>query len=109
MKKLLKSMFLGLVLSVGVLALTACGAKSDSIVGSWKYDSGDYVYTFNEDGTGSYNVYGNDMLFTYTTEESKLSILYNGNTAPFETEYSINGKTLNIKDSFGNDTLYTRQ
>lgn len=110
MKKLLRSMFLGLVLCVGVLALTACGgAKSDSIVGSWKYDGADYTYTFNEDGTGEYNVYGNPMIFAYTTEGNKLSILYNGNTEPFETEYSIDGKTLNVKDSSGNDTLYTKQ
>ena len=109
MKKLLKSIFLGLVLCAGIFVLAACGGNSNSIVGSWKYDGADYTYAFNEDGTGSYDVYGNVMEFTYTTEGNKLSILYTGNTTPFETEYSIDGKTLNIKDSFGSDTLYTRQ
>ena len=111
MKKLLKSIFLGLVLCVGVIALTACGEEKEpeSIIGVWKHDSGNYIYTFNEDGTGEYNVYENPMIFTYTTEGNSLSILYNGNTAPFETTYSIKGDTLNVKDSNGNDTLYKKQ
>ena len=37
------------------------------------------------------------------------AILYDGNTAPFETTFSIDGKKLNIKDSFGNDTIYTKK
>ncbi len=111
MKKLLRSMFLGLILCVGVFALTACGGEKEpeSILGVWKDDSGNFIYTFNEDGTGEYNVYQNPMIFTYTTEGKKLSILYNGNTEPFKTEFSIKGDTLNVKDSSGNDTLYKKQ
>ena len=58
-----------------------------------------------------YRLQGADTNFpsTYTADGNKLSILYTGNTAPFETEYSINGDTLNVKDSLGNDTLYTKQ
>ena len=83
--------------------------KADTIIGTWKYESADYAYTFNEDGTGKYEAMGTTMEFTYTTEGNKLSITYTGNTSPFETEYSIDGNKLNVKDSFGQDTIYKRQ
>ena len=108
MKNIIKSLLLIIAIVAFVLLLTGCGKKADGIVGSWKYDGADYTYIFNEDGTGSYEAFGNKMEFTYTTEGNKLSILYSGNTSPFETEYSIDGETLNVKDSFGSDTLYKR-
>ena len=49
------------------------------------------------------------MEFTYTTEGDKISILYKGNTAPFETTFTIEGNKLNMKDSFGKDTIYKKQ
>ena len=108
MKKGLRVVCLTAVLVVSMFLLTACGSKNP-IVGQWKYNSGSYIYTFKEDGTGSYEYLGSKMEFTYTLDGNKISILYNGSTSPFESEYSIDGNTLNIKDSFGNDTLYTKQ
>lgn len=120
MKKFIKSMLLILVLVSTILVFTGCGNTNETtenkdskeikntIVGSWKYDGADYTYTFNEDGTGDYNAAGTIMEFTYETEDKKISILFNGNTAPFESEFSIDGDTLNIIDSFGKDTLYKR-
>ena len=91
-----------------LMLLTACGKKG--IVGKWESEMGGYVYTFNEDGTGNYAYGESKMEFTYkTTEDGKLSILYTGNTAAFETTYTIDGNTLNIKDSFDNDTIYKRK
>ena len=120
MKRISKSLLLMLLLVTTILLLTGCrninktteneaskGTKN-TIVGSWKYDGSDYTYTFNEDGTGNYNAGGTIMEFTYETKDKKISILINGNTAPFETQFSIDGDTLNIVDSFGNDTLYKR-
>ena len=49
------------------------------------------------------------MECTYEVDGDKLSILYKGNTAPFETTYKIDGNTLTIKDSFGSDVKYTRK
>ncbi|MBR2785984.1 MAG: hypothetical protein IKD76_00515 [Clostridia bacterium] len=122
MKKVGKSILFVLLMAVLVCGLTGCGDKKNdtskdntksntekvTLVGSWKYESGSYTYTFNEDGTGTYDAAGTKMEFTYTTEGNKISILYTGNTSPFETEYSINGDTLNVIDSLGNDTLYKR-
>ena len=79
-----------------------------AILGSWKYQGADFTYTFNEDGTGNYNAVGTDMKFKYTIEGNQISILYEGSTAPFETKYSIDGDTLNVIDSLGNDTLYKK-
>lgn len=117
MKKTLK-IVLTIVLLMGVLfTLTACGKKKevnskkeDSIVGSWKNDDlgYDFIYTFNEDGTGNYDAAGSDMEFTYKIDGNKISILYTGNTESFDTEFKIDGDTLNVVDSLGNDTLYKR-
>lgn len=105
----MKKFFLTItLLCVSVLLLTACGKKG--IVGTWEYNTGGYTYTFNEDGTGNYAYGESKMEFTYTaTEDGKLSILYTGNTDAFETTYTIDGNTLNIKDSFGSDTIYKRK
>lgn len=106
MKKIFVFAFLALA---STFLLVGCGKKG--LVGSWasKDYSGRYIYTFNEDGTGNYDAAGTKMDFTYKIEDGKISILYTGNTAPFETTYTIDGNTLNIVDSFGKDTLYTRK
>lgn len=108
-----------------VLSLAACGSDGGSsnggnetvvpateaaptIVGDWKYEGGDYIYHFKEDGTGTYDISGSTMNFTYTAEDGKLTITYDG-SSPMELQYSIDGDTLNVKDSFGKDTIYKRQ
>ena len=105
----MKKNILGLLVIVFCLVLVGCNKAKDknTIVGKWA--QGSYVYTFNEDGTCTYDVSGKIMKCTYKTDGDKLSILYDGNTAPFETTYSIDGNKLNVKDSFDNDTIYTRK
>ena len=49
------------------------------------------------------------MNCTYEVDGDKLSILYTGNTAPFETTYKIEGDTLTIKDSLDSDVVYKRK
>ena len=109
MKKVLRVLLLILIFST---FLTACRDKKENnkpaIVGSWKYESGSYTYTFNEDGTGKYDISGSVKEFTYKTDGDKLSITYNGSTAAFETTYEIKDNVLNIKDSFGKDTKYKK-
>jgi len=103
-----KRYLLLVVLLVGVLTITGCKKEEKiTLVGKWAH--GSYVYTFNEDKTCTYDVAGSKMECTYEVDGDKLSILYNGNSAPFETTYTIEGKKLNIKDSFGSDTIYERQ
>ena len=87
----------------------ADSSPADSLVGSWEYTGGSYTYIFNADGTGSYMVGETEMKFTYSATDTVLSILYDGNTSPMELNYEINGTTLNVIDSLGNDTFYNRK
>ena len=103
--KILLSVF---VLVVLPLFLTGCEntISGNTIVGSWEY--GSFVYTFNKDNTCTYDAGGTIMKCTYETDGDKLSISYEKTTVPFETTYSIDGNKLNIKDSFGHDTIYEK-
>ena len=82
------------------------------LVGSWDYaELSGMVYTFNADGTGTYDMFGEVMKFTYEADGSvlKLQFIDEGIDAPTELEYAIDGDALNIKDSLGNDTIYKRK
>lgn len=82
-----------------------------NLVGSWasREYNGSYIYTFNEDGTGNYDAAGKQMPFTLTIDGDKLSMLFEGDTDPFETTYKIDGNTLTTKDSLGEDVLYDKK
>lgn len=87
----------------------AKAASTDSdIVGSWEYEGGSFTYTFNDNGTGTYDISGNVMNFTYSADGTKLTITYEGSAA-MELSYELNGDTLNVKDSTGSDTIYKRK
>lgn len=107
MKKTLLTLGIVLVLVLSVFILTGCEKKAEGLVGQWAYSS--FVYTFNEDKTGTYDALGSTMEFTYEDDGSKVSILYKGNTAPLELNYRIEGNKLIITDSFGSDVEYTRK
>ena len=98
-----------LVVAAGVIAaVLIINNNKNPLIGSWA--NGSYVYTFNEDGTCSYGYanYG-AMECTYKTDGDKISITYTGNSASFDTTYKIEGNQLNVVDSFGNDTIYTKK
>lgn len=78
--------------------------------GSWKNDEFgfDCVYTFNADGTGTYEVADSVTHFTYQTQDGHISILNDGDDISFDTMYSINDNVLNVLDSNGDDTLYQK-
>lgn len=95
-------------------ASSTAESKSDSdgdnvLVGSWEYEGGMFIYTFKPDGTGFYDIGSDKMNFTYEVKGNTVSFLYDGNTEPMELEFEIDGDTLNMKDSFGSDTIYKRK
>lgn len=106
MKRTFKCLLGVFIILVGTFALTGCG-KDNGLVGKWTH--GDYVYTFNNDKTGSYEYGSNKMKFTYKDNGKKVSILYDGNTNSNDFEYRIEGKKLIIKDSFGSDVEYIKK
>ena len=116
MKKVIFSM-----IAVVIMALTfvSCGnsgnnggGKEKGIVGNWYYNDNTY-YTFNEDGTGSYTVYGTLWgNFNYKEGDGKLTLNYEGFTDPTVFNYKVEGETLTILSGEGNvgsDTEYKRK
>ena len=83
-------------------------SAAPSLVGTCSY-SDDYVYTFNADGTGNYKVGTTDMPFTYTDNGTAVAITFEGNTAPMELNYTIDGSKLTITDSFGEPVVYNKK
>lgn len=86
-----------LLLVVMCFALVACGDKDEgeaisaeesAIVGTWETKSfpyGDYIFVFNEDGTGSINKY--EIRWKYDAELYSYIICSEG----FDQVYSIRG------------------
>lgn len=109
MKQIKKATIISILIAT-IFTLSACGKKenSNSIVGKWAY-SDSFIYTFNKDKTCSYDAMGTLMKCTYTVDGDKLSIMYEGDTEPFETTFKIEDNVLTIKDSLDNDVNYKRK
>ena len=107
MKKTILTVSVILVLVSSILILTGCEKKAEGLVGQWAY--GSFVYTFNEDKTGTYDAAGTLMNFTYEDKGTSIAILYTGSTAPLELNYRLEGNKLIVTDSFGSDVEYIRK
>ncbi len=120
MKKVIFSMFAMVIMA---LTFVSCGNSGNSgdnkgsdkgqgIVGSWYYNDNTF-YTFNEDGTGSYTVYGTLWgNFTYSENDGKLTLNYEEFTEPTVFNYKVEGETLTIlsgEGNIGSDTEYKRK
>lgn len=91
-------------------AETTASAENSPLIGSWEYEEmSGFTYTFNPDGTGTYDVMGEVMSFTYTDNGDSIEMLYEDVDAPSTYAYSIDGNTLTIKDSFGSDVKYIKK
>ena len=95
-----------------VIETEANASADNGLVGSWDFAAlSGMVYTFNADGTGSYDMFGEVMHFTYEADGSTLKLTFTDEDVdvPTELAYTIDGDTLNVKDSLGNDTIYKRK
>ena len=82
----------------------------DTLAGQWQSEElSDYIYTFNGDGTGKYDMAGKVLELNYATEDGKITLTFleEGYT-PVTLDYELDGDKLNIKDSFGKDTFYVK-
>lgn len=96
MKKVL-ALVIALILVVAVFAGCSKGG-SDAIVGKWAWEYeglGEVMsFTFNADGTGSMDAFGESESFTYTVDGNNVSMTVDGDT---ETcPFSINGNTMTL-------------
>lgn len=85
--------------------------SGDSLVGVWEAkDYAGIAYTFNEDGSGQYDLMGNIMRLNYTTKDGKITIEFlEEGMSSVTLSYTLDGDTLDIKDSFGNDVYYVKK
>ena len=111
MKRKILSIALLLVL---IISVTGCGKnQKNELVGTWKNDTYfegyEFIYTFNEDGTGKYDAAGTVMNFTYKVNGNKISFEYTDeDMETLDTTFSIDGDTLTVKDSENEDVLYEK-
>ena len=90
----------------------ATTSSDNGLVGSWDYSElSGMVYNFNADGTGTYDIFGEVLDFTYEADGSTLKIALADDEVdtPTKLEYEIDGDTLIVKDSAGNDIVYKRK
>ena len=108
-----KKLLVGFFAIAMCFILVGCGKANSNkeIVGQWKnaeYGS-QFIYTFQEDGTGEYDSAGTIMKFKYTIDGNKISFKYEDKDMDtLDTTFSIDGDTLNVKDSNNEDILYKK-
>jgi len=83
------------------------------IVGSFRYVDPDIqelvcTYTFNANGTGKYDISGEVLNFTYTTDGNTLTIMFEGQQVPMVVEYTVDANALVIIDGTGAEIVYMR-
>ena len=88
-------------------------SKGTGIVGTFRYVDAETPeltssYTFNQDGTGQYELLGEKLDLTYKTNGNILSIMFAGQSIPMDVEYTVNAEALTMKDVTGNDVVYHR-
>ena len=110
MKKIISIVCI-VMIALSSLVFTGCGKESNSVVGEWVYKLGDseYIFKFNEDGTGSYTAWGNEAKFTYEDDGENISILYDGTTSANKYSYKVDRKKLTFTDSYGINVEYTKK
>ena len=82
--------------------------ECSALVGSWAYEEdANFIYTFNANGTGSYEVYGETINFTYTDNGTSVEIVFDD--APGTFDYTVDGNTLVLVDSTGTDVRYIKK
>lgn len=87
-------------------------SAGNGIAGKWVSEeySGSFVYTFNEDGTGSYDMGGNVLELTYAEQGEYLTINFLAEGyGTMNVKYSLADNKLTIYDSFGASNVFVRK
>ena len=91
----------------------ASSSEGTGLVGKWVSEeyNGGFVYTFNEDGTGNYDMMGSVMDLTYTIDsDTKMTISFLAEGySPMTLTYSLEGNKLTLNDSLGTKNVFIRQ
>ena len=96
------------IVLVGAFLLVGCGG-SDDIYGTWLRDSdSETTYTFNEDGTGAFDIGFAVLDFDWTASSGTLSIANEEQNVTDSLDYSVDGDTLTLTNAAGESETYTR-
>ena len=89
---------------------TVADGNDSPLIGTWEYkDMSGFTYIFNADGTGTYDVLGEVMNFNYTDNGDSFTMTFDDTDAPTTLSYSIDGNTLTVTDSFGENVKYIKK
>ena len=112
---IMKKLVIGLFTIVLCLFLVSCSKVEGNkeIVGTWVNDTTlegyEFIYTFLEDGTGTYDVAGTIMNFKYTIKGDRISFEFTDeDMETLDTTFEIKDDVLNVRDSNGEDVLYEK-
>ena len=106
MKRIIKRVLLVVIIMMAITFLAGCGKKKP-IVGSWVYNN--YEYTFKSNNKGEYTINSTKKKFKYEDNGEELSIYFDDDNIPVVLPYKIDGKSLIIYDSKGNEKVYTKK
>ncbi|MCL2402752.1 MAG: DUF5640 domain-containing protein [Coriobacteriia bacterium] len=100
-------LILAIVLA-GAFLLVGCGG-SDDIYGTWLRDSdSETTYTFNEDGTGAFDIGFAVLDFDWTADSDAITIVNEDQNVNDTLEFSVDGDTLTLTNSSGDSETYTK-
>ena len=83
---------------------------SAPLIGKWvSVDLPCYSYHFQEGGKGFYSMWEAKKSFTWIDHSSCVEVHFENDLQSSLFDYSINGDTLAISDSFGNTVIYKKE
>jgi len=100
-------LILAIVLA-GAFLLVGCSG-SDDIYGTWLRDSdSETTYTFNEDGTGAFDIGFAVLDFDWTVDSDTITIVNEDQNVSDTLEFSVDGDSLTLTNASGDSETYTK-
>ena len=107
MKKFTKKLVVVLCLMMLATAMVGCGGKTDAVTGSWKQTDevdGNWTFTFSDGSKVKFvgETAGFESEGTYKLDETnkKLTVTLEKWDAPKEFDYTLDGNTLDLKETY---------
>ncbi len=107
MKKFTKKLVVVLCLMMLATAMVGCGGKTDAVTGSWKQTDevdGNWTFTFSDGSKVKFvgETTGFESEGTYKLDETnkKLTVTLEKWDAPKEFDYTLDGNTLDLKETY---------
>ena len=84
----------------------------NGVAGIWEYNQKEYqipgTYTFKKDGTGNYNLAGQNKKLTWKTKGNTITIRFENTDANMNQKYKLKGDVLTLYDISDKPVVYYR-